>query len=153
MEYFSGEFKSSLNSEDLINPDLSFRANRTKGGTMILWRKYLDPYVTVQEPVSTSFLFLVLNIPGTRPSIHSKLLWMILLLNIRELLYFFEEMLIPVLGTEVDPLFSQTSVQNFTSKESSFNTPPITTSWVMVHLILISMFSSILIKKESMKNL
>ena len=73
MEYFSGEFKSSLNSEDLINPDLSFRANRTKGGTMILWRKYLDPYVTVQEPVSTSFLFLVLNIPGTRPSIHGAL--------------------------------------------------------------------------------
>ena len=70
MEYFKGEYKCSLSSEDLLDPDLSFRNNKTKGGTMILWRNRLDPYVTVMEAVSTSFLFIVLDIPGTQPSIH-----------------------------------------------------------------------------------
>ena len=37
----------SLNSEDVYEPDLPMVKSKAKGGTMILWRKWLDPFVRI----------------------------------------------------------------------------------------------------------
>ena len=73
IDYFKGDYDAFLNSEDLLEPDLSHQANRTKGGNMIMWRKHLDPYISVHKPDSTSFLFVILDIPGHKTSIHAAL--------------------------------------------------------------------------------
>ena len=63
----------SLNSEDLHNPELSLTTSRAKGGTMVMWQKHLDPYVTVNVPDSSSFLPIVIEIPGFTTMIHVAL--------------------------------------------------------------------------------
>ena len=73
IDYFKGDYNAFLNSEDLLKPELSFQANRTKGGTMLMWKKHLDPYISVYEPESSSFLFMILDIPGYKTSIHASL--------------------------------------------------------------------------------
>ena len=70
MEYFHGEFCSFLNSEDLHEPELPLRSNRTKGGTLVLWRKELEPFITTHTCDTSSFLPIILEIPGYRTSIH-----------------------------------------------------------------------------------
>ena len=62
--YFKGEYSLALNSEDLHKPELSLTSSKAKGGTMILWSKKLDPYLTVHLPKSASFLPIVFDIPG-----------------------------------------------------------------------------------------
>ena len=37
-----GEYSYELNSEDKLDPDIAM--SRTRGGTMVLWRKPLDQY-------------------------------------------------------------------------------------------------------------
>ena len=37
---------------------------------MTLWRKELDPYVTILEPTSSRILVLVLDVPGFQVNIH-----------------------------------------------------------------------------------
>ena len=73
MQYFKGEYCAFLNSEDLHHKDLSFRVNKAKGGTMIMWKKALDPYVTVHQPNTSAFIFIIIEIPGTQTSIHGSL--------------------------------------------------------------------------------
>ena len=70
MKYFRGEFSYSLNSEDLHTPELSLTCSYAKGGTMVMWRKMLDPYVTVHPTQTSSFLPIVLDIPGKMTMIH-----------------------------------------------------------------------------------
>ena len=59
-----------LNSEDVHFPELSLTRSRGKGGTMVMWRKNLDPYITVHKTSSSAFLPVVLDIPGWTPMIH-----------------------------------------------------------------------------------
>ena len=73
MAYFSGEYNFFLNSEDLHNTDLPLLSNKAKGGTLVLWSKLLDPFVTVPNPDSSSFLPIVLQIPNLRTSVHIAL--------------------------------------------------------------------------------
>ena len=70
MKYFRGEYAAVLNSEDHHNPDLALNTAKAKGGTMVLWKKDLDPYITVQISDSPAFLPVVLEIPGFRTTIH-----------------------------------------------------------------------------------
>ena len=70
MEYFDGEYSASLNSEDLYDQDLPFIYNRAKGGTMVLWKSYLDPYLFVHTSESTAFLPVIIDIPNITTSIH-----------------------------------------------------------------------------------
>ena len=69
-KYFRGEYSLSLNSEDLHNPDLVLTTSKAKGGTMVMWLKELDPYLTVHIAESSSFLPIVLDIPGWKTMIH-----------------------------------------------------------------------------------
>ena len=73
MTHFRGEFSSSLNSEDLYDLDLPLRSPKAKGGTMIMWKNALDPYVNIHRPECSSFLPIVVSLPNTPPAIHIAL--------------------------------------------------------------------------------
>ena len=59
-----------LNSEDLHDQELALTKNRTSGGTLLLWHRNLDPYVSIYPVQTTAFTPLVLRIPGVHTSIH-----------------------------------------------------------------------------------
>ena len=70
MDYFKGDYLASLNSEDLLDPELILKSNKSKGGTMIMWRKSLDPFITIYYPETSGFLLLVLDIPNVQTMVH-----------------------------------------------------------------------------------
>ena len=70
MSQFYGEYCSVLGSDDLFDPDLPLSRKNPHGGTMIMWRRSLDPYVKPLPPPSSSILPLLFSPPGLTPSIH-----------------------------------------------------------------------------------
>ena len=72
-QYFQPDYCYFLNSEDSNDPDLPLVSSKAKGGTMILWRKYLDPFIKVVNVNSSAFLPIVISIPGSRTSVHVAL--------------------------------------------------------------------------------
>ena len=62
-----------LNSDDLQDPDLPLVKSKATGGTFALWRKWLDPFVTVYPVSSSSFLPLIIRLPNSRTSVHVAL--------------------------------------------------------------------------------
>ena len=64
------EYEYHLNSDDLYDRELPLVKSRAIGGTLVLWRKWLDPYVSVFPSQSSSFLPLVLKLPNARISVH-----------------------------------------------------------------------------------
>ena len=73
MEYFKGEYCASLNSEDLHNPELPLTTSRAKGGTLVMWRSSLDPFITTHITDTSSFLPIIIELPNSRVSIHIAL--------------------------------------------------------------------------------
>ena len=72
-QYLGSDYNHSLNSEDLYDPELPLYKSKAKGGTMVLWQKWLDPYIKVIAVTSTAFLPVVLSLPGSMPSVHVAL--------------------------------------------------------------------------------
>ena len=70
MRYLSGEYSFSLNSADKYDPELPLLKSRAHGGTMVLWKIDLDPFITVHPVTSTSFLPIIFQPPGSPCSIH-----------------------------------------------------------------------------------
>ena len=68
-----GEYCYSLNSEDVHDPELPLLRSRSTGGTLCLWKKWLDPFVSVATLSSPSFLPIILKIPNHPISIHITL--------------------------------------------------------------------------------
>ena len=68
-----GEYCHSLNSDDITDPELPFVKNRSNGGTMILWKRSLDPFVTVIPTETHSFLAIKFQPPMSPPSLHVSL--------------------------------------------------------------------------------
>ena len=64
------EYCFYLNSDDLYDMDLPLVKSQARGGTLALWRKWLDPYVNIHPVKTSSFLPLVLQLPGTKTSVH-----------------------------------------------------------------------------------
>ena len=64
------EYCYSLNSDDLMDPDLPLVKSRATGGTLAMWRKWLDPHISVYPTQSSAFLPLVLQLPSSRVSVH-----------------------------------------------------------------------------------
>ena len=58
------EYCYSLNSDDLIDPDLPLLKSKAVGGTLAMWRKEMDPHITVYPVQSSAFIPLVLQLPG-----------------------------------------------------------------------------------------
>ena len=67
---FLGNYCYILNSEDLICPDLPLEVNKAKGGTMVMWREKLNPFIKVLATTSSSFLPIIVSIPGTPVTAH-----------------------------------------------------------------------------------
>ena len=73
MKYLKHDYCVSLNSEDLHSPDIPLVSSRAKGGTLILWRKYLDPFINIHITDTSSFLPIILELPNCTVSIHIAL--------------------------------------------------------------------------------
>ena len=55
----------------MLDPELPFKKSKAKGGTMIIWKKWMDPYITIHNNVhSSSFQAMILSLPNYETSIH-----------------------------------------------------------------------------------
>ena len=73
MQYIEHDYCFAISSDDVYDPDLPLYKSKAKGGTMVLWRKELDPHVKVIPAVSSSYLPIVLALPGSQISVHVAL--------------------------------------------------------------------------------
>ena len=73
MSHFIGEYCSELNSEDTHDPEVALLKHKPVGGTMVMWRRSLDKYVSIHPVSTTAFLPLVYRPPGSPVSIHISL--------------------------------------------------------------------------------
>ena len=67
---FVGDYGYYLNSEDVMCPDLPLEKSKANGGTMIMWREKLTPYIKIINVSSSSFLPFIISIPGVATSAH-----------------------------------------------------------------------------------
>ena len=70
MSHFKGEYFYSLNAPDSHEPDLPLRSSKATGGTMLMWKSDIHPYVTIRSASTSSFLPLIFQPPGTITSVH-----------------------------------------------------------------------------------
>ena len=74
IEYPMGSVKHEycywLNGDDTLDPDLPLVKSKASGGTLAMWRRWLDPFITVHHVQSSAILPLVLQLPGARTSVH-----------------------------------------------------------------------------------
>ena len=73
MTLFSDEFCYELNAEDKHNEDIAMMKSKASGGTMVMWRRALDKYISVHPVATTSFLPIVFSPPDSVISIHIAL--------------------------------------------------------------------------------
>ena len=73
MSMFKGEYICEINSEDKHDIEISMTKSKACGGTMILWRKSLDKYISVFPHTSSSFLPVIFSPPGSPISAHFAL--------------------------------------------------------------------------------
>ena len=59
-----------LNSDDIYDPDLPLEKSKAVGGTLAMWRTWLDPYLHVHPVQTSAFLPIVLQLPGAVTSVH-----------------------------------------------------------------------------------
>ena len=73
MAYFKGKYNFFLNSEDKHDQEISFTKTKTYGGTMVLWKTDMEPYVSIYPVSSSAFLPLIYSPPGSPTTIHIAL--------------------------------------------------------------------------------
>ena len=66
----SNDYSATLNSEDLYDPELPLTKSKAHGGTLILWRRKHDPFISVWPVTSSSFLPIIFHPPGSVLSVH-----------------------------------------------------------------------------------
>ena len=66
----SAEYVASLNSADQYDPSLPLVKSKAHGGTLILWQRKHDPFVSVWPVSTTAFLPILFHPPGSSLSIH-----------------------------------------------------------------------------------
>ena len=59
-----------LNSADRFDPELPMVKSKAIGGTLVLWRRRHDAYVSVWPVSSSAFLPIVFQPPGSQLSVH-----------------------------------------------------------------------------------
>ena len=72
-DIFLSKYSYYLNSDDSFDQELPYIRNRSHGGTMVLWKKSLDQYVTLIPPISSSFLPILYHPCGSPPSLQIAL--------------------------------------------------------------------------------
>ena len=61
---------AALNTADKFDPELPLIRSKAHGGTMVLWKQKYDPYVLQHPVISTAFLPVIFQPPGSSASIH-----------------------------------------------------------------------------------
>ena len=69
MDLLKGDYCSTLNSDDLLDPELPLTQRRAKGGTMALWKRDIDQFIKVLPSPSSSILPLVFAPPNRLPAL------------------------------------------------------------------------------------
>jgi hypothetical protein len=49
MSMFKGEYFHELNNEEKIDKDVAMARSKAWGGVLVLWKKCLDKFITVQQ--------------------------------------------------------------------------------------------------------
>ena len=70
MDYIKADYCHFLNSEDLHDTDIPMVSSHPVGGTLCLWRRGIDPYISVHNVASSSFTPLIFAQPNHQKSIH-----------------------------------------------------------------------------------
>ena len=73
MKHLSGEYDYSLNSDDKFDPELGLLKTKAHGGTMILWKKKWDKYISTYTVDTSCFLPIIFSLPGAPVTIHVAL--------------------------------------------------------------------------------
>ena len=73
LQYLGEDYCWFLNSHDLQDPELPLVKSRAHGGTLLLWRKELDPYIEVIPTNTSSFLPVIFKKPGLVTTVHVAL--------------------------------------------------------------------------------
>ena len=68
--YLKHSYEYFINSEDQHDPLLPLIKSHAHGGTLVLWRKHLDPYINILPSPSPAILPLLCQIPGVKLSAH-----------------------------------------------------------------------------------
>ena len=71
--YISGSYCFSLNSDDVHDSDLPLTRSKSHGGTLLLWKKHFDPYISIEVVNTPAFSPLLLQLPGYHKSVHIAL--------------------------------------------------------------------------------
>ena len=61
---FLPDYKCSLSSEDLFDPELSLTSRKAHGGVLVFWKSHLDPYITMMNIQSSSFAIFMFKHPN-----------------------------------------------------------------------------------------
>ena len=67
---FNGEYCSILSSDDQYDQNLPFDKRRAKGGTMVMWKRKLNAYISRLPTSSSSILPILFTPPAIEASIH-----------------------------------------------------------------------------------
>ena len=70
MDYIRGDYCYFLNSDDIHNPELPLVTSHAIGGTLCLWRRNLDAFITVKQVSTSAFTPIILALPNHQTSIH-----------------------------------------------------------------------------------
>ena len=68
--YFHGLYTCKLNSADQFDLELPLIKSKASGGTMVMWKKEYDPFITLHPPPSPAILPLIFHPPACAPTIH-----------------------------------------------------------------------------------
>ena len=71
LEHFRGAYEMHLNSEDVHDMDLPLTHPKAKGGTCIMWKTSISPFVKILPTSSPSFVSVMVTPPGILPSVHT----------------------------------------------------------------------------------
>ena len=70
MRPLSGSYSFSLNSQDKYDPELPLVKAKATGGTLVMWKKMHDPFISVWPVSSPAFLPILFQPPDSVMSIH-----------------------------------------------------------------------------------
>ena len=72
-DLFMGEYCHALNTDDMHDPELGLYRNKSHGGTMILWKRSFNKFITVLPTETASFLPILFHPPSSKCSLHISL--------------------------------------------------------------------------------
>ena len=73
MELIGDSYCGELNSDDKHDEELPLFKNKSHGGTMVIWKRTIDKYISIYPVPSSSYLPVIFSPPGSPVSVHIAL--------------------------------------------------------------------------------